>query len=324
MSVVTIDRKTGIGGTDMSAIVGMNPWRSAFDVWAEKTGQLPDFAETERMAWGRRIQRAIAEGYSEITGRKHEWLDQTRRSEKRPWQIWTPDAVIVGEPRLLDCKNVGIDQSGEWGEEGTEEVPDHIVIQAQWYMHAGSFELFDVAALFGGNNLKVYTLQRDTEFQEILLDQGEKFWQDHVLAKNAPDISATEGSKMYLAKKFPKNNGKLRTPTVDEFELIETYRKARILFSIAKDEKEDIAAAVKQAIGDDDGFQWGEGKEKEKVTWKKTKDGKKTDWQSLALPLLARLPEDERKALVDLQTSDVPGHRRIYAGFKGGQEDGND
>jgi predicted phage-related endonuclease len=33
-------RRKGIGGSDVSAILGINPWKTAMDVWLEKTGEI--------------------------------------------------------------------------------------------------------------------------------------------------------------------------------------------------------------------------------------------------------------------------------------------
>ena len=50
-------RKRGIGGSDASAIMGVNPYRSAWSVWADKTGQLPAEDETEAMRQRRTLNQ---------------------------------------------------------------------------------------------------------------------------------------------------------------------------------------------------------------------------------------------------------------------------
>jgi len=35
-------RRTGIGGSDIGTIMGLNPWESAFGLWAKRTGQIAD------------------------------------------------------------------------------------------------------------------------------------------------------------------------------------------------------------------------------------------------------------------------------------------
>ena len=33
-------RRKGLGGSDAAAVAGLNPWKSPFAVWMEKTGQI--------------------------------------------------------------------------------------------------------------------------------------------------------------------------------------------------------------------------------------------------------------------------------------------
>ena len=35
-----LDRRKGIGGSDVAAIMGLNKWKSAYQIWLEKTGQV--------------------------------------------------------------------------------------------------------------------------------------------------------------------------------------------------------------------------------------------------------------------------------------------
>ena len=35
-------RDMGIGGSEIGTIMGLNPWESAFSLWAKRTGQIPD------------------------------------------------------------------------------------------------------------------------------------------------------------------------------------------------------------------------------------------------------------------------------------------
>ena len=60
-------RRSGVGGSDVSAILGMNPWRGPFDVWLEKTGAVDQFGENPAMMRGRLFEPAIANWYSEVT-----------------------------------------------------------------------------------------------------------------------------------------------------------------------------------------------------------------------------------------------------------------
>src|SRR5678816_2816289 len=61
-------RLAGISATDVSAIVGVNPYRSAVNVWASKRGEEPAWDGNELTRWGFRVEPTIREHYAEERG----------------------------------------------------------------------------------------------------------------------------------------------------------------------------------------------------------------------------------------------------------------
>ncbi len=281
-------RSKGIGASEIACVVGLHPTRSAFDLWLAKTGQVEqeDFASNPRVRWGRLLEQAIAQGYAIETNREIEWFDKTILG-RHPYQVLTPDAFVVHEPIGVDCKNVAWDQAGKFGEPGTAEVPDRIALQCHWSLSAlPERERWDVAALFGGHNLKVYIVVRDEEVEAMLVEAGERFWVDHVLNGKAPEITATDSTLEWLKKRFPDNDGALRTPTLEEEDLLNCYRLADEEFDIAEKNKKDLEARLKFAIAESEGFIWSGGT----VTFKKVRGGPRSYV--------------------------VPDHRRLHKNFK--------
>jgi putative phage-type endonuclease len=66
------ERRRGIGSSDAAAILGVNPYKSAYAVWAEKTGLVgPDWEPpSEAALWGNLLEPLIAEQYALRTGRQ--------------------------------------------------------------------------------------------------------------------------------------------------------------------------------------------------------------------------------------------------------------
>lgn len=249
-------RKAALGGTDVAAIVGASPFASPWDIYARVTGLLDDVVtETnERMQIGKLMERPVAHLYTMRTGRAHEWRDTTQLDPKTPYFCWTPDAMVPKD-RGLDCKCVAWDQADKWGE-GLKEVPEHIAVQGQWYMARGGVPYWDIAAFFGGSELRIYTLQRDEEFIGLLEDEANRFWSDHVLAGKEPPVTATPTAKAYLKQKFPKDDGVLLdTPS----EVVADYIETRRQFKELEKRKDSMEAAIKLAIGEHYGLigPWG-------------------------------------------------------------------
>ncbi len=321
-----VDRKSGLGGTDISAIMGLNPYKGPWDVYALKRGLVEDVAgDNERAKWGKRLERLIAEAYGEITNQTVSWCDITKRRPERPWQIWTADAHVIdarvaGSPepdvlpyvRGVDCKTAGLDQARHFGETGTDEVPDHYSIQAHWYMSAEDLPFWDIALLIAGNDFRIFTIERDKEIEATLLQEGERFWRECIEAENPPDIGASELAKEYLRKRFPRNVANIRQCTEEEATLVAAYAEVRSEFDEKKTLKEAMENQIKEAIGETDGILVPGGK----VTWKLSKDSVHTDWELIARTVLRDLLHEDADALIRVATSTKPGSRRFHFGVK--------
>ena len=307
-------RGKGIGGSEVAAILGMDARRDAFAVYADKLGLLQRAAPTGRMLWGKRIERVIADAYSDETGRPHQWCDETRVSPARSWQVYSPDAFVIdlSEGRLpmtvggLDAKNVAWDQSATWGEPGTDVVPDSIALQCQWYCSAAELPWWDVAALFGGNDLRIYRVNRDAEIEAVLLEETERFWRDHVLAHVPPSPGSSTATTEALKKMYPRNVEACRFATPEEGEILARLKAAREASDAADAEKEAAENAIKLAIGESEGLIHGP----IKVTWKKTADTFGPAWEEIARDLGAT------PAVIAAHTKMVrAGARRLHCKF---------
>jgi putative phage-type endonuclease len=287
------DRRNGIGGTDIAAIMGANPWKTRYDVYCEKKGiALAERVETERMRWGTKLQRIIAEEYGIQTGYEVEWFDRTIRHPVRTWQSGTPDAFCVEPDKPgIDCKNVGLSEAWQWGEPGTDEIPLMYTIQNQWYLSLTSRPSWDNAVLLGGNEFRIYHTEPDWHLQDTLLEEGEKFWEENICADNPPEIDGSASAFRYLAARYPRQIYQLRDASEDEIRLLVEYKKTREAIDSLLSDKEVMENRIRQAIGDADGIVLPIPGARP-ITWRRSKDGKKVDYESI-VPLLLERIENE-------------------------------
>jgi len=290
-----------IGGSEVAALVGLDPNRDAFAIYAEKLGLVEREPPTPRMRMGRRLEKIIAEVYAEETGQAVAWHDETQRNSERPWQAYTIDAFVLAAPPmpdginatslypqllpedspigLIDCKCVSWDQAGLWGDAGTDEVPDRIACQAAWYMDATSLPWCDIAALFGGTDLKIYRLHYDANIADVLRGAAEEFVKNHLEPQVPPPIGHSDTAARYLKQKFPKPVQNIRRANDDETMLLARYKTERQIFAEAKARKDDVEMEVKQAIGDCEGI---DDPVLGKVTFKFVKPTEGPDWKEIA------------------------------------------
>lgn len=69
-------RRTGIGGSDAAAAIGLNPYMSALELWLDKTGRAdglprPDPDDTTSPTyWGTLLEPIVAASYRKQTGNR--------------------------------------------------------------------------------------------------------------------------------------------------------------------------------------------------------------------------------------------------------------
>jgi predicted phage-related endonuclease len=299
-------RQHGIGGSDVAAILGCDSRRDAYSVWAEKTGRLRREPPTARMQLGKLFERGIVEYYSSLTGRAVVWLDQTRRDPERPWMVYTPDAICQHENRGIDAKLVSWDQRHLWGETA-DDIPERVQIQCHWYMAAMDYPVWDVAALLGMDEPRVYTIRRDYELEDEILQGAEEFWRRHIVGGEEPVPGGSPETSRYIRERFPRQRADIREASPVEAALLDEYR-------LVRDDEDDInlrrtalEQRIKLAIGEADGLTWAGGR----FTWRNVRDSLRTDWEALAESMLRTMAADEQAALKREYSALHEGTRRI-------------
>ena len=90
-------RKCGITGTDAGAILGLNPYRSAFQVYHDKISDTIENIDNEAMRQGRDLENYVAQRFTEAIGLKVRRANAIYQSEKHPLLLADFDRLIVGQ-----------------------------------------------------------------------------------------------------------------------------------------------------------------------------------------------------------------------------------
>lgn len=174
-------RRYGIGGSDAGVIAGVSKYKTPYELWMEKTGQIPAFNGNEATIWGNALEDAVAEQYSKTTGHKLRKSNSLLNHPKHTWMTGNLDRLIVGEKKILEIKTaLGKHRSDiEWGENGTDIVPESYFLQVQHYMAVTGFHSADIAALVSGNagaELRIYPIERNEAIINRLIEIESEFW----------------------------------------------------------------------------------------------------------------------------------------------------
>ncbi len=201
------DRKKGIGGSDAAAILGVSKWKSPLDVWLDKTGRDNEDKESEPMYWGNELEEPIARKYTKETGYRVENCHSILAHLEKPFLLANVDRLVsldgkrprnngkIHTTKGLEIKTANAFVAGDWGEPGTDEVPEYYITQPMHYMGITGCLTWDVAVLIGGSDFRIYTVQRDEELIKLMFEASEQFWNDHVLKDIPPAVDPTLDSK---------------------------------------------------------------------------------------------------------------------------------
>ena len=185
------ERRIGLGGSDIGPVLGLSPWTSPLDIYNSKLGLVPDrdLSDIEAVHFGNVLEDTIAKEYARRTGSRVRRRNQRIVHPQHPWMAANIDRSVDGEKKVLECKNSSEWMSGSWGESGSDEVPDAYLVQVAWYMTILGYDRADLAALIGGNQLRIFHFERDFDLETLIFQRARAFWFDNVMAKVPPPPS---------------------------------------------------------------------------------------------------------------------------------------
>jgi putative phage-type endonuclease len=277
-------RKSHIGSSDISSILGINPWRNAADLWVEKTGRLNASPSSEAANDGNKLEDLVLD-YAE------EKLGQLRRNITIPW----PDCPIIesnldaqringAEP--VEGKTTGINGPvvGEWGEDGTDQIPDYYIAQCTVHLAVTGAEVCFVPAWIGGRGKFIYEVRRNERVIEAIKEKALEFW-DYVKRDICPPDISPSIETIKLMKREPK---KIISIPPNLFTAWEDTKKAA---EVAEAEADAAKKALLLSLGDAEA---GEVDGKVKVTFyeQSRKGSQKSAWDYIQ----ANHPEVSKEA----------------------------
>jgi len=195
-----VDRKQFIGASDVPAIVGVSPWKTAYDVWAEKTGLVEENVENEiATTVGKYMEAGLAKYVNERIGKIVEEQKRVAYSKLEiPPVAATLDAILE-DGNIVEFKTSGI-ISGGYGKfmrEWDNDVPDYVWVQVQTQLMCAEKDKALVIALLGGRGIVDFEVYRSDKFEPMVIPILTQFW-DNVEKKIAPDFSVPKACIKYL------------------------------------------------------------------------------------------------------------------------------
>ena len=214
-------RSSGSGGSDASVIVGLNRWKSPFQLWLEKTGKAEpeDLSNNEYVYWGKVLEEVVANRFCELTGKKVQRRGLLQMDDY-PYILASVDRM-VGENAGLECKTCNGFSAKEWED---DEVPAAYYVQCQHYMMVTGCERWYIAVLIGGNHFVWKEIPRNDNEIDLLLQAEIDFWHK-VETGIMPEVDGSERCKDALSAEFRGGNAEPLTLPDTAVQIIETIKK---------------------------------------------------------------------------------------------------
>lgn len=194
-------RTSGIGGSDAGTIMGSDPWKSPYQLWLEKTGQVEseDISNKGPVYWGTKLEPLIARKFAEETGKKVERLGMLRHISD-PWMLANVDRMVMHEDAGLEIKTTNAFRASDWD---GDNLPDSYYWQCQHYMMCTGMPLWYIAVLIGGQDFRWKEVPRCQEDIDELYKRERAFWTINVQQHLMPEIDGSQMTKDALIERYP-------------------------------------------------------------------------------------------------------------------------
>ena len=275
-------RRRGIGGSDAAAAVGLNPYKSALELWLEKTGRVVELETPDRDAsdsplyWGTVLEAVVAERYAQQTGRKVRRVNAVLQHPVYRWMLANLDREVVGcdEVQILECKTAGIHGAKFW----KDGVPEYVQLQVQHQLAVTGKQAADVAVLIGGQDFQIHRIVRDEELIAQLIALEQEFW-SQVEEDIPPSPDGSESADNALAALFPQDSGETVDAREDEALNLALARLVGLQAQLDELMQEDaeIRQRFKARMGEATTLRLLHGE----IRWKQAKDSQSLDTKAL-------------------------------------------
>lgn len=197
-------RRTGIGGSDAAAVVGLNPYVTPYSLWADKTGRLPEKEDNEAMRQGRDLEDYVAQRFMEKTGKKVRRKNCMLQHDEHDFMLADIDREVIGEKAGLECKTTSVMNLKKFK---NGDFPDQYYVQCVHYLAVTGFDRWYLAVLVLNQGFYVYEIERDEEEIAALIEAEKEFWNTYVVPDIMPAVDGCKPTSEAIGAIFPGNGG---------------------------------------------------------------------------------------------------------------------
>lgn len=193
-------RKTGLGGSDAAVVMGLTPYRSKIELWADKTGRMPETEDNEAMRTGRDLEQYVAERFCEASGKRVRRRNYIFQHDEYDFITANVDREIIGENAGLECKTTSAFAKSDFD---SGEIPLYYYCQCCHYMNVMGYDRMYLAVLIGGQKFRWFTIERNESECTALLNSEIAFWNEYIKPDIRPEPDGSESAERTLRALYP-------------------------------------------------------------------------------------------------------------------------
>ena len=241
-------RTKGIGGSDAGVILGVNKYKTPFELWLEKTGQSTSDSSSEAAYFGNLLEDLVAKEFERRSGKKVRRNNFMLQHPKYPFITANIDRKVVGEDALLECKTASAFLVNDWED---DKVPAPYLAQVQHYLGVTGYKHAYIAVLIGGQRFTWKEIERDDELIEMIFDEEIKFWKNHVEANVPPALDGSSAAEQFLKERYKEADpGKVIDLSFENKEKLDELQKINARIKKLQEQKREIENAIKNELKD--------------------------------------------------------------------------
>lgn len=269
-------RRSGIGSSEIAAILGENPYANAHSVWLDKMRSRDD-EWIEPAWWGSKLEPIIGERYEIETGAKLSRCEMRHlmKPDGTPSiALASPDFVICDSSghikKVVECKAV-FRTAKNWDTADVEGVPEMFWLQGNWQCGVLGVDKFDLVVWFAGIcEPRIFEYDFDRQTFGAMLKVAERFWNAYVVTGNPPPVDDSEHARRALEHRYPQREP-LKDAPPDAVEILRKRLEAEKAKDAAEKSRDLASNQLREMIGESEGMRgpWGW------VSWKVNKAGQR-------------------------------------------------
>ena len=237
-------RKSCLGSSDMAAVLGLDPFRNAADVYLEKTGKLNELEESKVMKRGNYLEPAILNFAEDVLGSLNRNVF-FRAPDNLPIGA-NLDAQVVETNYPVEAKSVGLFVGEQWGEEGSDQIPDRVIIQCHVHMICTGKDFCHVPVYLSAREFQMFGVNLRQSIKEIIIAAACKFWTVNVQADNPPEDTIPSIEVMKRIRREPKTIIDIPDNVVC---LVNNWQEKNTAYKLAEKERDRAKAEVINLLG---------------------------------------------------------------------------